>query len=689
MCGRLSVCVYVVVVALFTVDARELRAGEAAKPPVFSGKILRSDGGPVAGARVTLYEPVVTEPPFEIRVLTETTSADDGAYHLSVTLGGARDGEGPTYGTIVVQKEGLSIGWASWPDPRLDRQRDIALTEPKDFAGLVVDVQGQPVDGATVFAVGGQYLRRPSQVEPTDYLYTGVARRLLTATTNAAGKFTVRGLPAAGRFELAATKAGYGAAYTWKPERLPEQGLLLVPGRTDIRMIMPPEARIEGKVVEKGSGQPIAGLEIDSLCWRTSRLLRPAPVRSAADGAFALEGLSADAYVLRLAEPREPPADWVAPPVTQEVKAGEVKRDVQIELSKGGLAEIVVTEANQPTPVPGAAIRVASLSDRAELRQGVTKADGLAQIRLVPGEYRLQDLTKRGYTYSRPEDRFTIEEGKTCRVAWPVRRLPTVRGVVRDEAGRPLAGVAVRVLPMGKEEVLSDAQGRFRVAWDMRNWSGKTENYLVALDARHKLAAVGPAIEDGNEVELTLRPTATLFGQVVDINDHGIPGTEITVMLWGPNWGSRLFRNDIIKTDAQGRFEVRTIPPEQKYHITAMADGYGRTDIEVEKSEVIVGRVDVGTLHLAVANLAISGVVVDPQGRPVPNAAVSTITGPRTGQRECRTRADAEGRFRLEGLCAGPVHLQGAAPIEGKSVYGMVNAEAGATNVRITLDKGN
>jgi hypothetical protein len=450
---------------------------------------------------------------------------------------------------------------------------------------------------------------------------------------------------------------------------------------------MPPEAKIEGKVVEKASGKPVAGIEIASLCWRTSRLLWPAPVRSGADGTFVMAGLSADAYVLRPADPREPPADWVAPSVTQEVKAGEVKRDVRIEVSKGGLAEIVVTEANQPTPVPGAAIRVASVSERGELRQGITKADGVARIRLVPGEYRLQDLTKRGYTYSRPEGTFTIEEGQTRRVPWPIRRLPTASGVVRDEAGRPVSGAALWVHPMGKEEVLSDAQGRFRVTWDMRNWTAKTENYLVALDARHKLAAVLPTIKDGNEVELTLRPTATLFGQVVDINDRGIPGTEITVMLWGANWGSRIFRNDIIKTDAQGRFEIGTIPPEQKYDITAMAEGYGRTDIKVEKGEVILGRVNVGTLHLAVANLPISGIVVDPQGRPVPNASVGTLAGPRSGQRECRTRTDAEGRFRLEGLCAGPVYVQGAAQIEGKAVYGMVNVEGGATDVRITLGK--
>ena len=280
MFDRLWVCGWVVVAALVAGEVGEGRTGLAraesqdGKPAVLSGKILRSNGAPVAGAKVTLHEALGGEPPFETRVLAEMTSAEDGAYRFSVSVGEGPERDSP-YGTVVVQKEGSSIGWATWPDMRLDRQWDIALTEPRDLAGTVVDVQGRPVDSATVFAVGGQFERRPSQVGPMEYLYTGVARRLLTATTDAAGKFTIRGLPTDGKFELAAMKAGYGTAYTWKPERPAERGLLLVPGRTDIRMVLPPEARIEGKVVEEGSGKPVTGIEIAALGWRTDRLLLP------------------------------------------------------------------------------------------------------------------------------------------------------------------------------------------------------------------------------------------------------------------------------------------------------------------------------------------------------------------------------------------------------------------------------
>jgi len=102
-----------------------------------------------------------------------------------------------------------------------------------------------------------------------------------------------------------------------------------------------------------------------------------------------------------------------------------------------------------------------------------------------------------------------------------------------------------------------------------------------------------------------------------------------------------------------------------------------------------LGRVEVGTLHLAVANRAVTGIVVDSQGQPVPSAGVYVVAGIHTGQRDRSIRTDAEGKFRLEGLCAGPVHLQAAAQIEGKAAYANFNTDAGATDVRITLEKRN
>jgi hypothetical protein len=92
---------------------------------------------------------------------------------------------------------------------------------------------------------------------------------------------------------------------------------------------------------------------------------------------------------------------------------------------------------------------------------------------------------------------------------------------------------------------------------------------------------------------------------------------------------------------------------------------------------------------LAAADRAVSGIVVDAQDKPVPYASISTVTGPTTGQRDLRTRTDAEGRFRLEGLCAGPVHLQAAARIEGANLYTSVQTQADMTDLRIVLVKKN
>jgi hypothetical protein len=192
---RSFVCVCVLVTAPVAFDARELTADPVAKAAVFSGRIVRSDGGPVAGAKVTLHEALVGEPRFEIRVLAETTSAADGAYRFSIAVGDTPGREGPPYGTIVAQKEGLSIGWASWPNLHLDRKRDIALTEPKGLAGTVVDGQGRPVPDAGVYTVGG----------PSD------GQKDRQTRTDGEGRFRLEGL-CAGLVRLQASAQIEGAA---------------------------------------------------------------------------------------------------------------------------------------------------------------------------------------------------------------------------------------------------------------------------------------------------------------------------------------------------------------------------------------------------------------------------------------------------------------------------------------------
>jgi hypothetical protein len=173
----------------------------------------------------------------------------------------------------------------------------------------------------------------------------------------------------------------------------------------------------------------------------------------------------------------------------------------------------------------------------------------------------------------------------------------------------------------------------------------------------------------------------------VDADGKGIQGAEIRVMLRASNWGSSLGRSRDVRTDAEGRFQVHTIPSENRYNLTAMADGYGQCEINVEEGQTMGEQADVGRFTLAVADLSVSGVVVDSDGEPVPNADVRCYGRSDTGQPDRRTRADAEGKFTLDGVCAGRININANARPAGMGAYisGRIETEGGAEGVQIVL----
>ena len=232
---------------------------------------------------------------------------------------------------------------------------------------------------------------------------------------------------------------------------------------------------------------------------------------------------------------------------------------------------------------------------------------------------------------------------------------------------------------------MSDAEGKFTITWDPRNWSSDTARCLVARHKERNLAVAQIAGEAGSTAELKLRPGVTLIGEVVDPNGRGIPGAELRIMLRMANWGSSLGRSRDVKTDTEGKFEVPAIPPDQRYNVTALAQGYGQRQIDLEEGRVTGDRVDVGRFELALANLPITGLVVDAEGEPVPKADVHCYGDGRTGQPDVRTQADAEGKFTLAGVCAGRIRINASTRVEGTYVSGNVETEGGATDVEIVV----
>ncbi len=282
----------------------------------------------------------------------------------------------------------------------------------------------------------------------------------------------------------------------------------------------------------------------------------------------------------------------------------------------------------------------------------------------------------------KPDYRFGDESPeRQRRVIQPAGQL-RIAGVVRDEIDKPLEGVKLAVLPMSRGEVTSDSQGRFEVRWDPRRLgSRETVHYLVArLEERHLAAAV-EIDEETKTLDVKLKPGVVFAGKVVDLDGKGISNARIMIMLRVSNWSSSLGRGQV--ADVEGKFEVRALPLGHKYSLTARAEGYGEKRIEVHTNDAVDNHLDVGRLTLAVADLSVSGLVVDVDDKPVANARVYCYG---EGQQHSSAQTDTDGKFTLEKICEGQIRIM--ASVSGKTrLYGYIQTEGGATDVKVVISE--
>ncbi len=663
---------------LFSCFVNQLIA-EQAKSISCSGRIVNAQGRPIAGAKVRWYEMVQggTAYSYDVRLIGEATTKTDGTFSFSTSA----KGESYRYGYIVAEKEGLALGFDNWNKREGNKELEIKLGRGKELAGIVVDQSDKPVSDAQVSVS----ILKIGEGEEQRGLGGLVAAKLFTLTTDAAGKFAFTGIPAKATAEFLVKKVGRATVSTYQRTGFAGQKLKFVPGQTDIKLVLPVEAKIEGIVLEKSTGKSISGVQVMVTTEQDLPLFRPKPLISNEDGTFSIGALVSDRYILQLVPRREGLADWVAEPVEVITEAGKTKSGIKVELSKGGVLEVVVTEAVSKQLVEKASVSIRDARSKQWL-SAISDEDGTARIRLMPGGYQISRAYKQGFTSKRRQETITIEDGKTTHIGWQLISQPKITGVVRDEAGKPIEGVKLRVCPMGgREDATSDAEGKFEVSWDPGRWGERETIYcLVARHEQRNLAAVEEIGEDTKRLDIKLKSGVIFAGKVVDSDGKGIANSRIVIMLRERGWGS-LIERDIARTDAEGNFEVKAIPAERRYSINASAEGYGGNSIEVQADDAVDNHLNVETLTLDAANLSVSGQIVNTQGNPVSHARVE---GSGEDQPRPNTLSDMQGNFTLDGLCAGLVYIRVDVERSGKRLSARVHTDAGATGIKIVVREG-
>jgi hypothetical protein len=267
----------------------------------------------------------------------------------------------------------------------------------------------------------------------------------------------------------------------------------------------------------------------------------------------------------------------------------------------------------------------------------------------------------------------------------PADKASTVHsGTVTDLDGNAIEGAKLHILGYYKFKTVSGEQGEYGMPFDV---SKVPESHReIWIIARHEAKNLAAAIRVGPETRtqnITLLPAVTATGTITDADGNAIEnGTVYFGFAAAKGYITSFADRDRFAADSLGIYKVPFIPPENRYLVTYGAEGYGSKEISVNTDDAVDGVLELGPAVLRKADERISGVVVDPNGNPVPNVQVFRKSA---GQPSGYGKTDAGGRFTLE-VCKGDVALSAVVRIDGRQWVGRAKVASGTEDVRIVLE---
>ncbi|MCE5187524.1 MAG: M48 family metalloprotease [Planctomycetaceae bacterium] len=156
-------------------------------------------------------------------------------------------------------------------------------------------------------------------------------------------------------------------------------------------------------------------------------------------------------------------------------------------------------------------------------------------------------------------------------------------GTVVDSKGQPAAGALVLPMPHGGDPVITDAEGKFRIAGPSQDPAvDRRIDFLLVRNPQTNEAAMANLDSLANPARIQLQPAVTITGFVKDSGGRPLGGADVQPSVlngWEAYFGGTHFN----LTDSDGRFEIAALPSELEYNIHASAH-------EFESGEERLGR---------------------------------------------------------------------------------------------------
>jgi RNA polymerase sigma factor (sigma-70 family) len=533
--------------------------------------------------------------------------------------GSRGDETGRRPGTTAASGSALwRVAGAERPLPDWLAQRGL---EPRRVAGRVVSLEGAPIEGASV---------ELASVATAAGVVEGPR-----AVTNAAGRFDF-GPQAAMTYAVSASASGWTGAVHSVDLRDPTAR----PRPDEIELRLGPcDAAMVGSVRD-ASGGPIAAARV---AWvpagRVDAIITGAAVETDLAGAFELcveRGREIDAEVS---------ADGYGAIVVQTTVRGRERFDFSLVPEATVVGRVIREDTGKPVANAHVRLRPGQWGlERTASRGAFSDGDGRFRISgVAPGPHVLEAFGDRLATAR--EMPIVVEAGQTTEeIVLVLETRSTVRGRVID-GGEPVAGavVAARTSDDGRQsaDAVSQEDGSFvldRVPRGQVRFVARP--YQVVRPETFEI--VRPEHDD---VIIEVDPLGVIAGRVLR---RGRPIDAARIVLRGPSSAEL----GPVRTGVDGRFEARGLGPgEWKVIGSSDRDGaFSRAqEVHLERGQ----RAEV-TIDLAYG-AAISGVVVDQDGAPVPAVSVEFRHSGRDDLGLATTAPD--GSFRAATMMGGGQYL--------------------------------
>ncbi len=638
-----------------------------AKTVAFKGTVVDAAGLPLAGASIEIYTYNIAMRfgRGDLELTERAVAGADGAFAVRLPRTGA---------VILARKPGRASAWRQFWNLRSDVEGQLVLTPPAILAGSVVDEADKPVAGAEVSVLIAT-IETPQEGggQAFNYIMGKPARDCFHTRTGSDGRFRLEGFPTNAAANLWVQAPG--KALREPPQQsVGPDSMQCRAGQEDIRLVVEPAGGIEVKIVAEGASRPPTAritLQPEGSGFFGSALRDP--VESSPDGTFRLPDVGAGSYRVHAVFGTNATPDWVAETVPVSVDSGQVTRNVEIPATRGGLLQVTVLGKSDRKPQAQVSVGVY----RREFQTtAISDPNGIALLRLPPGDCQVNAFREG----ARPEQAAaTVEAGQTNLLEIEMPELRKVKGVVRGPDGHPAAGLVVRIVggySPGESTIKTDADGRFEMEWDARQFGRADMTYcLLVRDPARNLAVAENIDEDTGPLDLRLAPGLTLVGRA-ECDGRPVTNAMATLVFWSGNSGMHL-PGLCVGTNQPGRFEIPALPPGRRYGLYVSAPGYGQKSVQnLEFDEA--KRVEMEPVELKPANLKLAGQVLDADDKPVSGAYVN-LHG--EGQPNGNARTDREGRFSFNRVCEGTVQLSANA----RNSHGSVSVEGGDTNVVLRL----